>query len=131
MAAKKMRAKIPIMESTVAPSNAVIPLSNSLPLDVVETDAIKANKATVPMEINSLFLDDKFISSIWLSMKNRKKTNHAQMNKDQNIFLLNSYIEEPVTTKLFFGARSESNDRAKRLFGYKIDLTANRRSLLP
>ncbi len=33
--------------------------------------------------------------------------------------------------QLFFGARSESNDRAKRLFGYKINLTANRRSLLP
>ncbi len=33
--------------------------------------------------------------------------------------------------QLYFGSRSESNDRAKRLFGYKINLKANRRSLLP
>jgi|TARA_R100001463_G_scaffold2452_2_gene10384 hypothetical protein len=31
--------------------------------------------------------------------------------------------------QLFLGARSESNDRAKRLFGYKITLEAKRYAL--
>ena len=31
--------------------------------------------------------------------------------------------------QLFLGSRSESNDRAKRLFGYKVTLTAKRYAL--